>query len=214
LNVNNIDFTFGGADVVSEDLDAVNTDDGMTFPGAGDGNTSAVSIGGHNCRQNVNPAADFYMYFGVYDSYAFQGNKNNATITFDYYDSGTGSYTLQYDGSPGAYTTGSSVMLTNTNNWKTGSFTIATPTGNQRSMLISASSANRRRVHRCGWYSRQLAALRARPAAKPGQRARAGTDTSSLSWTAGGGTPRCEFRHDQSARASATRPGRRMSPVR
>ena len=78
FNVNSIEFAFAGSDVVSEDLDVVNSDDGMTFPGAGDGNTSAVSIGGHYCRQNVNPAADFYMYFAVYDSYAFQGNKNNA----------------------------------------------------------------------------------------------------------------------------------------
>jgi hypothetical protein len=67
---------------------------------------------------NVNNTNDFYFYFAVFDAYAFQGNRPNLWISLDYYDTGTGSLTLQYDATSSPYKTGPSVALTNTNTWK------------------------------------------------------------------------------------------------
>jgi hypothetical protein len=96
---------------------------GMTDPQNADGDTTPVTIGGRSCRQNVNTNVDFYFYFGVSDSFAFQGNKPDLYISVDYYDTGTGSIGLQYDSNTGntvdaIYKDGGSVALTGSNTWK------------------------------------------------------------------------------------------------
>ena len=67
---------------------------------------------------NVNNANDFYFYFAVFDSYAFQGSRPNVWISFDYYDTGTGSLTMQYDATSSNYKNGPTVTFTNSNTWK------------------------------------------------------------------------------------------------
>ncbi len=110
-------------------IDLNNPDVGvcMTHIQGGDGDTSPITIGGRSCRQNVNPAEDFYFYFDICDAWAFQGNKPDVYIIMDYYDSGTGTITLNYDSSTGTgipayYRVGGSVNLTNSNTWKSATF--------------------------------------------------------------------------------------------
>jgi hypothetical protein len=120
-----MDFAFSGADVVSVDMDSTDANDGMNRVAVGDGNTVAASIGGHNCRKNNNNAVDYYFYFAVTDGYALNGNKPAADISIDYYDTGTGTLTLQYDSiAGGAYKTGTSVTLVNSNTWKQFTFSV------------------------------------------------------------------------------------------
>jgi hypothetical protein len=88
----------------------------------GDGDTAPATIGGRSCRVNVNPAQDFYFYFSVADAWAYQGSKPNVYISMDYYDTGTGSLSLQYD-SIGPdfsfyYKNVVGPTYTNTNTWK------------------------------------------------------------------------------------------------
>jgi hypothetical protein len=108
---------------VSIDLGTNDILNGMTDPQNADGNTTPVTIGGRACRQNVNPSVDLYFYFGVSDSFAFQGSKTDLYISVDYLDFGTGSLTLQYDSNTGTtldafYKDGGSVTLTGSNTWK------------------------------------------------------------------------------------------------
>jgi PKD repeat protein len=84
-----------------------------------DGDTTSVNLqGGRGCRKNVNNANDYYMYFQVDDNFAYQGDLSDCWIAFDYYDTGTATFSLQYDSSSGAYTSAGNVTLTNTNTWK------------------------------------------------------------------------------------------------
>jgi len=113
--------------------------DRMTLITVGDGNTAVTTKCSISCRKNVNTTTDLYMYFGVSDSFAFQGNRPELCVTIDYYDgcctgagttncSGTGcgscsgtnySLHLQYDSiGGGAYKDGGSVTLGNSNTWK------------------------------------------------------------------------------------------------
>jgi len=89
----------------------------ITSPG--DGGTSAVTIGGRNARKNTSN----YFYFDVVDTFAYAGNHPELYITIEYYDTGSGTVTLQYDAinaDPTAdrYKNDGSVSLTNTNTWK------------------------------------------------------------------------------------------------
>jgi len=71
----------------------------------------------------VNPSVDLYFYFGVSDAFAFQGNKPDLYISVDYFDTGNGSLSLQYDSNTGNtldafYKDGGSVALAGSNTWK------------------------------------------------------------------------------------------------
>ncbi|PYI81604.1 MAG: hypothetical protein DME26_19720 [Verrucomicrobia bacterium] len=93
---------------------------GMTHPQNADGNTAAATIGGRSCRQNVNTSVDLYFYFGVSDAFAFQANKPDLYVSVDYFDTGTGSLSLQYDSNTGNtldafYKDGGNVVLTGSN---------------------------------------------------------------------------------------------------
>jgi hypothetical protein len=70
----------------------------------------------------VNPAQDFYFYFGVDDFFIFSGDEPDLFITIDYYDVGTAALTLQYDAASAIYKDGGSVSRTNTNTWKQHTF--------------------------------------------------------------------------------------------
>ncbi|UCD29397.1 MAG: immunoglobulin domain-containing protein [Planctomycetota bacterium] len=107
---------------VGIDLGNTNVSTGITHVQPADGTTTPATIGGLNCRKNLDPATDNYMYFAVDNNYAFQGDSPNLYITIHYYDSGTGRLRLQYDAASGSYINGSEVDLTNSNKWREWSF--------------------------------------------------------------------------------------------
>jgi hypothetical protein len=117
FNLNKIDVYNRNADAVSIDLGNPDVLDGMSHIQVGDGDTVPWTAAGHYCRENVD-YPDLYMYFGVADNYAYQGNKQNIYITFDYYDLGSGTIGLNYDavGNQWKYVAGPA--LTNTGGWK------------------------------------------------------------------------------------------------
>ena len=87
------------------------------------GNTQSVTIEGRDARRNADPSGDAYFYFDVDNLLVYQGNRPQLYITLDYYDTGTGSLTLQYDSNTGdgpsaIYKDGGSVTLTGTNTWR------------------------------------------------------------------------------------------------
>ncbi|MDO8588392.1 MAG: PKD domain-containing protein [Armatimonadota bacterium] len=109
-------------DAVSIDLGGPDVSDGMTNPQSSDGNTVVVANqDGRNCKRNSSPA-DLYFYFGVSDSFAYQGSSPDLFVTFDYYDTGSGSLELQYDATDSPDKSGGSVALTAGNTWKRASF--------------------------------------------------------------------------------------------
>jgi PKD repeat protein len=103
---------------VSIDLGTTNIENGITLTAPGDGDTTDTDIGGKNCRTNLVPGSDNYMYFDVSDSYAFQGNQPEQYITIHYYDSGTGALRLQYDSTSASYTDAGDLTLEGLNVWK------------------------------------------------------------------------------------------------
>jgi len=95
-----------------------------------DGDTTPTTIGGRDCRTNTDPNSDFYMYYNIEDTWAYQGSRSEVFVTIEYYDAGTGSLNLQYDSSDPApfpqdiYKSGGSVTLSNTNTWTTHTYQI------------------------------------------------------------------------------------------
>jgi beta-glucosidase-like glycosyl hydrolase len=100
----------------------------------GDGATQPVTAGGLGGREAIPTVPphpnDLDMYFSIDDTIAFAGNYT-ATFSIEYYDQGTGSFRPQYDSTnlqggdlSGAYTPGPAVQETNTDTWKTASFTV------------------------------------------------------------------------------------------
>ncbi|MEX2170092.1 MAG: hypothetical protein WD851_12345 [Pirellulales bacterium] len=105
------------------DLGAVDEIDGMIQPRGGDGDTVKVTLGGRDARANENPNEDFYMYFAVADWFAYQGNHDDLYVTFDYFDTGDGQLTLQYDSTAGeSYQNGGDIALGGTDTWKQHTF--------------------------------------------------------------------------------------------
>ncbi|MEP0843167.1 MAG: hypothetical protein HRF43_10725 [Phycisphaerae bacterium] len=100
------------------DLGSANVYAGLTHPQGGDGDTTAVQVGGREARRNLNPAEDFYFYFAVMDGFAFQGDKPDLYVSIAYYDGGTGSLSLQFDGATNPYQSGGGVALTGAPVWK------------------------------------------------------------------------------------------------
>ncbi|HWG01877.1 MAG TPA: NEW3 domain-containing protein, partial [Trebonia sp.] len=101
---------------------------------SGDGATQPVTVGGESGREAVPTVPphpnDLNIYFNVADGVAFDGNYT-ATFSIQYYDSGTGAFTPQYDSTnakggdvSGAYTDAPPVQLTNSGTWKTATFTV------------------------------------------------------------------------------------------
>jgi hypothetical protein len=103
----------------------------MVLTPVGDGDTVVATVGGRTCRKSDQPNDDYYFYFAVCDSFAYQDSRPDLWISFDYYDYDTGTITLNYDsvaglGQPGGHAThyvnGGSVTLTNSNTWKHAKF--------------------------------------------------------------------------------------------
>jgi autotransporter-associated beta strand protein len=117
------------------DLGAVDDENLLAWTDDLDGRTVAETVGGKECRSNLDPNIDRYMYFSVDNGFAHQLTNGDVTIEVEYYDSfnGTDSGTvlgLQYDGSGNItdpnYTTHSQpITTTNSNTWRTVRFEIA-----------------------------------------------------------------------------------------
>ena len=111
------------------DLGGPDVADNITHLQVGDGDTTDINVGGQIARRNIDPNEDFYFYFAVADSFVFQGNQPELSITVDYFDSGTGTLALQYDSDngdtlPAFYKHGGSITLTGTNTWKQHTFQV------------------------------------------------------------------------------------------
>ncbi|MHC4443209.1 MAG: sulfatase-like hydrolase/transferase [Planctomycetota bacterium] len=102
------------------DMGNVNINVGVTnITSPGDGGTSGVTIGGRNARKNDNN----YFYFDVVDTFAYGGTETELYVTVEYYDTGSGSFQLQYDSNNGdeiadRYKGAEVVQLGNTNSWQ------------------------------------------------------------------------------------------------
>jgi predicted alpha-1,2-mannosidase len=92
----------------------------------GDGVTTAGTAGGQSERTTVPlVTGDLNMYFQVDKRLAF-GKPTATTFTIEYYDSGTSTWSLQYDAAGGgsAYTKALGVTNQGTDTWKTATVTV------------------------------------------------------------------------------------------
>jgi len=97
-----------------------NIENNLYVASPADGDHDQVNIGGRDCRKNVVPGQDKYMYFRIDDLWAYQGSQTEVWISMEYYDSGTENFKLQYDATGGIYYQNSdSIDRTNSNAWKT-----------------------------------------------------------------------------------------------
>jgi predicted alpha-1,2-mannosidase len=110
----------GDTATVCTTLGTTNVDNGLTQQEGGDGTTTPVTVDGLSGRSTVQEVPnDLNMYFQV-DPRIAQDGDFSASVTLEYYDTGTNSWQLQYDmagGSP--YTYATTVTNTNTDTWKT-----------------------------------------------------------------------------------------------
>jgi autotransporter-associated beta strand protein len=82
----------------STDLGAADLTNSLTRAQVGDGDTVVETVAGRECRGNLDPATDRYMYFKVDDSFAFEMENGDVTIEVEYYDiTGNTVLGLQYD---------------------------------------------------------------------------------------------------------------------
>jgi hypothetical protein len=121
--------------VVGTVLGATNADYGVTqvdYAGAGAGSgaaqTTASDVDGLSARStvdaagNASPGTENDMYFDIAPSVAATGSYA-ATFTVSYYDSGSGSMSLQYDnGYSDPDHTAGTIQLTGSDTWKTATF--------------------------------------------------------------------------------------------
>jgi|GEM_PF-2436454 len=118
-------------------LGGTNENNGVTqvdvFPG--DGATVSTSMGGVSCRMlNEDLPPEYnnkYMYFDIFDGYIYNNIDSkwtNILIGVRYYDNGTGSIYLEYDGQSDTFEQCPMVLqLQNTNQWKNTCFVIENP---------------------------------------------------------------------------------------
>ncbi|UCD28118.1 MAG: sulfatase-like hydrolase/transferase [Planctomycetota bacterium] len=168
------------------DLGSSNLSVGITLTAPGDGTTTAVNIGGRDARKNTSN----YFYFDVIDTFVFGGNHPELYIIVEYYDTGSGSFTLQYDSNNGdeiadRYKTGDTVSLTNTNTWKQYAFHITDAYFGGR----QNGSSDFRFATGGNTIYLDIVAVRKAPATCPNpQDGATGVGvTANIEWTAGGG---------------------------
>ena len=106
-------------DGVSINLGTSNINNNLTCPNDGDGHNTGTTIGGVECRKNTNTGDDYFFYFCVSDSWAYQGSKQDVYIKLNYYDTGGGTIELNYDAIGNQWKSGGTVTLGTTNTWKT-----------------------------------------------------------------------------------------------
>ncbi|WP_329372123.1 GH92 family glycosyl hydrolase [Streptomyces sp. NBC_00669] len=110
-----------GAATSCDTLGATDTECGLRLRDNGDGHTTPVTVGGRSGRSTTDGSP--FEYFDV-DNTTVPGGSYHATVTIDYYDHGTGSWSLQYDATGNAYKSTAPVAKTGTDTWKTATFTV------------------------------------------------------------------------------------------
>jgi predicted alpha-1,2-mannosidase len=110
-----------GAATACDTLGATDTECGLRLRDNGDGHTMPVTVAGRSGRSTTDGSP--YEYFDV-DNTIVPGGHYTATVTIDYYDHGTGGWSLQYDSTDGAYKQTPTVAKTGTDTWKTATFTV------------------------------------------------------------------------------------------
>ena len=107
-------------EMVSVNLSTTDIEDGINLVTVGDGNTTPDIKASRASRRNTNAAGgDYYIYFNVNDTFAFEGNRPIVAIDVDYYDLGLATLTLQYDSiGNGAYKSAGSVTMGGKDTWK------------------------------------------------------------------------------------------------
>ncbi|MFJ4923159.1 GH92 family glycosyl hydrolase [Streptomyces sp. NPDC088725] len=110
-----------GAATVCDSLGATDTECGLRRRDNGDGHTTPVTVGGREGRSTTDGSS--FEYFDV-DNAIVPGGDYKATVTVDYYDHGTGSWSMQYDSTTDAFKHSASVAKTGTDTWKTATFTL------------------------------------------------------------------------------------------
>jgi predicted alpha-1,2-mannosidase len=110
-----------GAATACDTLGATDTECGLRLRDNGDGHTAPVTLGGRSGRSTT--AGSPFEYFDVNNTIV-PGGHYQATVTIDYYDQGSGSWSMQYDSTSGAYKQSPSVAKTGTDTWKTATFTL------------------------------------------------------------------------------------------
>lgn len=115
----------GDTATVCTTLASTDTDNGLTQQEGGDGTTTPVTVGGESARTTTASApGDLNMYFQVDPRIAHDGDFT-ATVTVEYYDTGTNNWQVQYAESGGsAYTGAGSVTNTDSDTWKTATFSL------------------------------------------------------------------------------------------
>jgi len=101
------------------DMGNTNITSGLQLIEPGDGETEAIieESRGRECRRNLTPGQDIYMYFDIDDSFTFEGSKSDLYISIDYRGLGGGTLTLQYDSPGNIYQDGGSVSLASGGKW-------------------------------------------------------------------------------------------------
>lgn len=118
--------------LVSATLQSTNLESGLDQFDHADGVTAPDEIGGSACRKTVATVhAGRYVYFRIDDSFKWT-DPMRVNIEVDYFDSASGSFRIEFDGSDtnapfnGAYTaTTLNVSLLGGNTWKTARFSLA-----------------------------------------------------------------------------------------
>jgi hypothetical protein len=115
----------GDTATVCTTLGTTNVDNGLTQMEGGDGSTTPVTIGGESARSTTAPApGDLNMYFQA-DQRIVPTGDYQASVTIEYYDTGTNNWQVQYAMNGGSdYTGAGSVTNTNTDTWKTVTFAL------------------------------------------------------------------------------------------
>lgn len=110
-----------GAATACDTLGTTDTECGLRLRDNGDGHTAPVTVGGRSGRSTTDGSP--YEYFDV-DNTIVPGGHYTVKVTIDYYDHGTGDWSLQYDSTDGAYKQSAPVAKTGTDTWKTATFTV------------------------------------------------------------------------------------------
>ena len=118
-------------------LGRINTSQGINLDQGGDVDTKAVPKGtppvetrgsGNGAvlpSADNNTTPDYYVQLNVDDSKLFKGSPtSHVRVEVDYFDGGTDTFSLQYDGLSGQFVEGGSVVKTNTNTFKTAKFNL------------------------------------------------------------------------------------------
>jgi hypothetical protein len=97
---------------------------GILHPMPSDGTTSITTQGGRSCRLT---SSKQYMYFNVADSIWYNRTTagKNLYLKVVYFDNGTGAITPQYDSTSSEYTSTTPITRTNSNTWKTATWTLS-----------------------------------------------------------------------------------------